>query len=138
MRFLLAPLLVASAHMALAETLVPTRTIRAREIIAPEDLTWMSSDVPGAISDLDEVLGMEARVSLYAGRPISPADIGPPALIDRNQIVIVEFTRGGLSISTEARALNRAAAGEAVRLMNINSRATVLGIVSDDGTIRVK
>ena len=40
-----------AAFPAAAETLVPTRTIRAQDIIAPEDLTVIARNTPGALSD---------------------------------------------------------------------------------------
>lgn len=90
--------------MAEAQSLVPTRTIRATEIIAETDLTPGESEVPGALSNPAMAIGQEARVTLYAGRPIRAEDIGPPAIIERNQIVPLAFGSGGLSILTEGRA----------------------------------
>ena len=138
MRFWIAIVCLLSAHSALAEILVPARTIRAKEVISYDDLAWKKADAPGAISQLEDVVGNEARITLYQGRPISRSDIGPAAIIDRNQIVTVLFVRGGLEISTEARALNRAAIGEQVRVMNLSSRTTISGVVTKTGTIRVK
>lgn len=138
MKPLLAVLLLLAATPVLADVVVPTRTIRAREIIAAEDLTVKSANVPGALSQAGEAIGKEARVALYAGRPVRPADVGPPALIGRNQVVTLVFSAGGLSIVTEGRALARAAAGETVRVMNLSSRATVFGFVRADGTIEVR
>lgn len=138
MRLLISLVMLLTAQSALADMLVPVRTIRAKELITHADLTVKKGEAAGAVSNLRDVVGKEARVSLYAGRPIQSGDIGPPAIVDRNQIVFVRFSRGGLNISTEARALNRAAVGEIVRVMNINSRATLSGIVAEDGTIRVK
>lgn len=138
MRIAAVLLLCLSGQMAVAEIVVPTRTIRAREIITAEDIALKSATVAGAISHPSDVIGKEARVALYAGRPMRAADVGVPALIGRNQIVPLVFTRGGLSIHTEGRALDRAAAGETVRVMNLSSRATVSGIVRADGTIEVR
>ena len=46
-----------------------------------------------------------ARVTLYPDRPIRPGDLAPPALVDRNQIVTLEYAAGPLVILTEGRAL---------------------------------
>ena len=122
----------------LADVVLPVRTIRAREIISAEDVVVKSADVPGALQSAGELVGKEARVALYAGRPIRPSDVGPPALIGRNQMVTLVFDTGSLRIVTEGRALARAAAGESVRVMNIASRATVIGFVRSDGTVEVR
>ena len=42
--------LLALADPATAETLVPTRTIRAQDIIAPEDLAVIARNTPGALT----------------------------------------------------------------------------------------
>lgn len=122
---------------AMADTVLAARTIRAQTIIGPGDVVVKSVDVPGAATTPDTVIGMEARVSLYAGRPIRRSDIGQPALVDRNQIVPLVFERNGLRITTEGRSLGRAGAGEPVRVMNLSSRNTVSGRVLPDGRIMV-
>lgn len=138
MKALSVAFLLLSAGPVIADVVLPLRTIRAREIITAEDITVKPADVPGALSNAKDLIGKEARIALYAGRPVRPSDVGPPALIGRNQIVTLLFDTGGLRIVTEGRALDRAAAGEAVRVMNIASRATVTGFVRADGTIEVR
>jgi flagellar basal body P-ring formation protein FlgA len=57
--------------------------------------------------------------------------------IERNQLVTLIYLSGGLAISTEARALARGAEGDAVRVMNLNSRNTVTGRIGSDGAVYV-
>lgn len=122
---------------AMAESLVATRTIRAQTVIGPEDLALVDAALPGALDDPALAIGLEARVAIYAGRPIRSQDLGAPALIDRNQLVQLVFLSGGLAISAEGRALDRGAEGDVVRAMNLGSRTTVQGRVGPDGTIYV-
>ncbi|WP_114964765.1 flagellar basal body P-ring formation chaperone FlgA [Alkalilacustris brevis] len=125
------------AAPALAETLVVTRTVRAGEVLAPQDLAIIPETTPGSFNNPAGVIGMEARVALYAGRPLRQGDVGPPALVERNQIVTLVYRQGGLRITTDARALGRAGAGEAVRAMNLASRSTISAVVGQDGTLHV-
>jgi flagella basal body P-ring formation protein FlgA len=134
---LLAAPLPLAVPAALAETVIAAATIRPGTVLGPEHLALSDASVPGALSRPDEALGLEARVVLYAGRPVRAADLGPPALVDRNQIVTLVYADAGLAIETTGRALDRAAAGEAVRALNLASRSTVTGIVDDRGRIRV-
>jgi flagella basal body P-ring formation protein FlgA len=46
-------------------------------------------------------------------------------VIDRNEIVTLRFNAGGLLISPTGRALDRAAEGERLRVINLSSRVTV-------------
>lgn len=126
-----------SATPAQADTLVATRTIRAQSQIAEADLALVAGFVPGALDRVAAAVGMEARVTLYPGRPIREADVGPVTIINRNQLVTINYAYSGLHISAEGRALGRGGAGDVVRVMNLNSRNTVSGRVREDGIILV-
>ena len=122
---------------AVADTVVAARTIRSQTMLMPGDLALIAEDVPGALSTLDDALGMEARVNLYAGRPIRAGEIGPAAIIERNQIVTLIYEQAGLTIAAEGRSLARGGAGDRIRVQNLESRNTVTGTVAEDGTVRV-
>lgn len=130
-------LLALLAGPAAADTVIAARTLRAQSVIAADDLSSIAASVPGALTDPADAVGREARVVLYAGRPIQPEDIGPPTLVDRNQLVSLVFRSGGLNILAEGRALARGGAGESIRVMNTTSHSTVTGIVAPDGTVVV-
>lgn len=120
-----------------AETLVASRNIRAQSILSATDLAVIDRSIPGMVSAFEDAIGKETRIALYAGRPIRFEDLGPPAIIDRNQIVTLIYQTAGLRIATDARALNRAGIGDLLRVMNLSSKSTVSGIVAPDGTVRV-
>lgn len=138
MRFLSIVFATVLALPAIADTVVSKRTIRPNQIITEMDVTFAKGDLETGFSRLSDVIGQEARVALYAGRPILVGDIGPPAVIDRNQIVGLRYATNGISISTEGRALERGAIGDRIRVMNLGSRATVFGHIQSDGTIEVR
>lgn len=129
--------LLLMAAPATADTIVAARTIRAQEIIGPDDLLLRDIEVAGGTADSALLIGQEARVALYAGRPIRQGDIGPPAVVERNEIVTLIFRQGGLAISTEGRALGRGGVGEAIRAMNLASRSTVSGVIGPQGAVHV-
>lgn len=120
-----------------AEVLTVTRVIRADTILEPQDVTVIAKSYPGVIGAGEDIIGLETRSTLYPGRPIRRQDIGPVALVKRNQMVKLIFRQGGLTISTDARALQRGAEGDQVRVMNMSSRTTVSGQVAQDGSIVV-
>ena len=123
-------------HPVQADTIVAARTIRAQTILTGQDLAIKRNDIEGGVM-AEQLIGKEARVSLYAGRPISLTDVGPPALVERNQIVPLVYEVNGLRISAEGRSLARAGPGEYVRVMNMSSRATIMGQVMPDGRIKI-
>ncbi len=130
-------LLLLVPQPALAQTVVVTRTIRPQTILTATDIKLIEQSVAGTHTALDDVIGMEARVVLYPGRPIRIDDIGPPALVERNQIVTLIYSAGGLTIATDARSLGRGGVGDRLRVMNLSSRNTVSGWILADGSVSV-
>ncbi|KPQ06291.1 MAG: flagella basal body P-ring formation protein FlgA [Rhodobacteraceae bacterium HLUCCA12] len=124
---------------AAADVLVTTRTLRAGTPITEADVALVGGTAPpGAVARPDEVIGMEARVTLYSGRPIPRGSIAEPALVERNQMVALLFQHGGLEIRAEGRALGRGSAGESIRIMNLSSRNMVSGRVVGAGLVAVQ
>ncbi len=130
-------LAIAVPGAALADTVVAGRTLRAGTLLTGEDLAVIAEDVPGALSSLDDAIGQEARVNLYAGRPVRPGEIGPAAVVERNQIVTLIYGQNGLTIATEGRVLERGGVGDRIRVMNLSSRNTITGTVGEDGKVYV-
>lgn len=128
--------LALAASPAIAETAIAARTIPARTILSQADLAASPDEVPGGAS-LETALGLEARVTIFQGRPILRANLVPPALVERNQAVRLLYRRGGLTIVADGRALERAAAGDSIRVLASGTRTTVTGRVMGDGSIKV-
>ncbi|KEJ90550.1 flagellar basal body P-ring formation chaperone FlgA [Sulfitobacter donghicola] len=126
------------AFPAFSDTVVSARTIRPNQIIMETDVVLAAGNLSSGFSRLFDVVGQEARVALYAGRPILVGDIGPPAVISRNQIIDLRYNANGITITTEGRALERGAIGDRIRVMNLGSRATIFGQILGDGTIEVR
>ncbi|MEM1362029.1 MAG: flagellar basal body P-ring formation chaperone FlgA [Pseudomonadota bacterium] len=123
--------------MAGAETVVASRTLRADTLVGYSDVALKDGLTPGALSQLEDAVGLEVKRNVYAGQPILPSDLGPPAILLRNDTVVLSYYRGGLAIVTEGRVLGRAGIGESVRVMNLSSRNSVTGTVLPDGSVEV-
>ncbi len=132
--FLLAGLICSAAD---AQTVVASQTIRSRSVITPQDVVLLDKTLLGGFADVQDVIGMEARNNLFSGRLIRRQDVGPPAIVDRNQIVTLIYIAGALTISAEGRALSRAGIGDRIRVMNLTSRTTVFGVVLQSGNVEV-
>lgn len=120
-----------------ADIVVPMRTLRPGDLISATDLGLKPGERADSYDRLADVIGQEARVALYSNRPIHFDQIGPPALVNRNQIVSVRYAGNRLMISTEGRALERGGVGDRVRIMNLTSRTTLFGYVQADGSVAV-
>ena len=122
---------------ALPESLIATRIVRAQTLLSAADVTLVAAEIPGALTNPADVLGLEARVTLYPGRAVRAGDVGPPALVERNQFVTLVYNTGGLGITTEGRALARGGVGDVIQVMNLSSRSILVAQVAKDGTLRV-
>lgn len=117
---------------------VTTRALRARSIIGPGDVAMVARDAPGALDDTADAVGLEASVWLQAGAPLMPEHVVPAAIVERNQIVTLIFRSGMLEITTDGRALERAAPGDRVRTMNLESKTIVTGRAIAPGIVEVR
>jgi len=122
---------------ALADSLVATRTIRAHSQLTADDMTLVAMEIPEALTDPATAIGLETRVAIYAGKPIHAQDLGPSAVVERNQIIALSYRAGGLVILTEGRALTRGGVGEMIEVMNLTSRTKVSGQIGTDGVVYV-
>lgn len=137
LRIALAALLLGTGAAAGAETLLAARTLRAETLIGPADLKLQDGETPGALGRLEDAIGLETRRNIYAGQPLRAVDLGPPAVVMRNDVVVLSYYRSGLAILTEGRSMGRAGVGDRVRVMNLASRSAVIGTVLPDGTVEV-
>ena len=128
-------LLLALAPLpATAALLAAARTLPAGTVITAADLRAVDGDRPG-LSDPSEAIGLQTRITIHEGRPLQASLLQAPRLIARNQIHPLVFQRGALRIVTEARTLSDGAAGDVIRVMNLESRATISAVVQPDGSL---
>jgi flagellar basal body P-ring formation protein FlgA len=138
MRTIAALFFTAVYSPALADTVVATRAIRAQTILTAQDLAIRPFETVGGYNDPSLLVGLETRLALYPDKPVRQGDVGPAAIVDRNQTVLLVYTSGGLKITTEARALGRGGVGEHLRVLNLGSRMTVAGQIQPDGSVLVE
>lgn len=120
----------------LAGGLAASRTLPAGTVISPGDLRAIDSDRPG-LTDPAQAIGLQTRITIYEGRPIQASLLKAPTLVSRNQIVRLAFRRGAMSIAASGRTMDEGAAGDLVRVMNLESRTIVTALVERDGSLSV-
>lgn len=128
-------LLALLAGPADAASVVAARTLAAGTVIGAGDV--LVSTAGEGPADPAAVIGRQVRTAIYEGRPVTPGNLTTPTLVTRNALVTVTYTRDGLSISTEGRALGQGGAGDVIRVLNIASRATISALINPDGTLSV-
>ncbi|UCI09229.1 flagellar basal body P-ring formation chaperone FlgA [Mesorhizobium sp. B1-1-8] len=122
--------------------LIPNRIIYPGETIELAALKQVTL-VPGKhkpdamATRSEELLGKVAKRTLLPGRYIPTAAIRDAWLVEQGASVQVYFTAGALTISATGVTLQPGAAGDLVRVRNIDSGKIISGTVMADGTIKV-
>ncbi|MCU4654339.1 flagellar basal body P-ring formation chaperone FlgA [Roseibacterium sp. SDUM158016] len=120
---------------------VPTRRLMPDEIIAESDL--ITIDLPlGRLNDfsvtnVSDLVGRQVRRMLPEGRPVMVQSVMAPLVIDRGERVRIRFEDGSLVLTAPGRALNDAAAGETVRVVNLVSNLSLVGTARPDGIVEI-
>ncbi len=94
----------------------------------PYDVVWDRADLVGKV----------ARRTLLPGRPIVAIAVELPRLVTMGTQVSISYQQDGLSIVTQAQALQNGTVGQVVQARNLDSGAVVTGTVQADGSIRVQ
>lgn len=137
MRNLIVLVALALATPALADSVFAQKTLRPKEVIASESVLIKDVDIGNAAQSLEEVLGLELKRAVFEGQPILRSNLTPAALVERNEVVSATFSLNGLTIDTEARALERGSSGDIIRAMNLSSRASIRAEILPDGRLKV-
>ncbi len=120
---------------------VPARPIDREQEIAAEDIKLIriakSRVGRGTVLTRDDIVGMAAKRRLAANRPVPRADLDAPKIIKRNTVVEIQFEQGGLFLKADGRALSDAAKGEAVKVLNTQTKRTVEGTAITAGVVSV-
>lgn len=120
---------------------VPKAALRKGTIITEDHLDFIEVE-PHKVSahfasDPMQIVGQQVRRTLYKEQPIRLADTGPIILIKRNQDVDLFFSKNGILLKTNGRALSDGGTGERIKVMNTTSKQIVFGKVTDSGAVDV-
>ncbi|MEM6945137.1 MAG: flagellar basal body P-ring formation chaperone FlgA [Pseudomonadota bacterium] len=112
-----------------ARLLAPGTILAPADLVMPEDR--------GNQQAARALVGMRLRRAMPAGARLSPADVAAPYVVRRNAIVTMRFAAGPLMLETEGRALDDAALGAPLRVMNLTSRETVDAVAAGSDRVEV-
>ena len=118
---------------------VPTRRMLPDEIIGEMDIEiikmpWQRVNAY-AVLTADELIGKQVRRMLNQGRPVQLQSVIPPIVIKRGQKVTIEYYQGPLYLTAEGKAIADAYLGQEVKVVNLASKMTIVGIALGDGKV---
>lgn len=120
---------------------VARQAIPAGKLLEPADVAVErrpSTGIPrGALADPEEAIGKRARIALDPGKVLDHRALESPMLVRRGDPVRIVVDHPGMRLSTVGRALENAAAGSVVRVINPSSGRELAAEVIAHGQVRV-
>lgn len=124
----------------LADYLVVARPLRAGQIVGPADIARRHGDLAAlpdnTLTDPTQATGHHTRYAIAQGNPLRGDMLRIPAAVQQGQNVKVISRGEGFQVSSEGRALNKAAPGETVRVRMPNGQV-ITGTASAGGQVEV-
>ncbi len=125
----------------MAQVPVPKRLISAGEVIVGDDLEWQAVHLArlsgNSLTDADQLVGRMAKRPLKAGQLLRQSDVAVSPAIRKNDLIRLVVKSGQMTLTVQGKALQDAALGQTIRVVNINSNRQLSGTVVDAGTVAI-
>jgi flagella basal body P-ring formation protein FlgA len=95
------------------------------------------AEVGGDPAARGQAVGMQMRRQLRAGQPLRTADLAKPDLVQRDDNVTLIYEAAGLYLTIRGKALDNGAEGDAVSVLNLQSKRTISGVVIGRGQVAI-
>ena len=119
--------------------LVATRP--AGTVLTPSDIEMKLVPLKYAESTgvvtAEQLVGKQLERSGRAGLMLRARDVADPQVVARNQMVTVYLKSGPMTLTVKGQALNNAAAGQPVQVMNTASKKIVIGTALPNGGVEM-
>jgi flagellar basal body P-ring formation protein FlgA len=89
------------------------------------------------IPALDQLVGKQLTRQSRGGLMLRASDVTEPLVVERNALVTVVLNAGPMTLTVKGQALNAAAAGETVQVLNSVSRKILIGTALPSGAVAV-
>jgi flagella basal body P-ring formation protein FlgA len=131
--------LVAGSVFETVQLPVLARSVAPGEVIQQADLDWMAIRIDrvagNAVSDPKQLVGMTARRPLRANQMLRMSDIAMAPSIHRGSMITLMVQTENMTLTAQGRALEDAAIGQPIRVINTMSNKTLTGVVKDATTV---
>ncbi len=131
--------LVAGSVYETVQLPVLARSIAPGEVIQLPDLDWMAIRIDrvagNAVTDPKQLVGMTARRPLRANQMLRMNDVAMAPAVHRGTMVTLMVQTENMTLTAQGRALEDAAVGQPVRVINTMSNKSLTGVVRDQTTV---
>lgn len=108
------------------------------EIRLPAGTVVEPMHVAGKAEDVASLVGRETVRTIYPGKTIGVTDTKEADLVERNDLVRLVAIKGPLRIETRGRALGAGVVGTEIRVMNLESKRTIIGTIAGENLVEVE
>ncbi len=126
----------------ISQVVVATRDVKRGEILSLNNVVVETKSIPPSgnkvIDNLDEVIGREASRNIPRGATIRRDRIITPNMVSTGDMVTVVAQRGGLHITSVAKAKQDGDVGDWIRVMNTESKRTFNAKITGPGSVMVE
>ena len=125
----------------ITDYLVTVRPLHAGHILGPDDVRRERGDLAAqpadTLTELSQAVGSHTRHAIATDSPVRRNMLRLPPAVSQGQTVKVVGAGSGFNVSSEGRALNRAAAGESVRV-RLDSGQVITGTARAGGVVELR
>ena len=115
--------------------------IQRGTLLSKEDFSLVQQPLhqlpAGYLQDPEQLVGMEMKRTVSAGRPLTRNMVKPPTLVKRGQQVTLIAQNPHFEVRMSGKALANGAAGDRIRVQNLSSKKVVEGTIDDQGAVLV-
>ena len=123
------------------EVAVLARALARGEVVRAADITIErrpKTEVANeALAPAVEVAGLAAKRALRAGQPLRTSDLTKPEIVQRNDMVMLQFIAPGIVLTMRGQAMDGGAEGDTISVLNAQSKRTVQGVITAPGRVTV-
>ena len=123
------------------DVVVTVDNLNAGEIISARAVRLETMDVgklqPGYLTDLAKVVGLQARHAIPPGNVLHERSLTRPILVKSGEMVRIAARIGEIEVVAMGQALSQGAAGDLIRVQNLNTKRMLTGRVQEDKSILV-
>lgn len=110
--------------------------------ITKHDIGWIKMRLDrtgrGTIIDAEDMIGMSPKRHIRVNAPIRSADLRRPIVVAKGATVTMVVSAPGMTLAMLGRAMESGGMGDAIAVMNSQTRKVVEGVVAGPGRIRIR
>jgi flagella basal body P-ring formation protein FlgA len=120
---------------------VSARYIKYGDVIQQSDVSTIKVKVDSITreyaSELSEVVGMQAKMYIAAGKMFKVNEVASPNVIKNNDPVNITYSSGVINLKTVGIAMGNGAVGDMIRVKNSSSGVILLGQIVNKNTVKI-